>query len=46
MIPIFRGDEAIRIIHGEFPSINLIAFTQYDDNDSILALIESGAPDL
>ncbi|MFO8101968.1 MAG: response regulator transcription factor [Dehalococcoidia bacterium] len=42
-MPIMGGLEATRRIRKEFPDVNVLALTQYDDRDYIVPIIEAGA---
>ena len=42
-MPIMGGLEATRRIRKEFPEVNVLALTQYDDRDYIVPIIEAGA---
>jgi DNA-binding NarL/FixJ family response regulator len=42
-MPIMSGLDAIRRIRKEFPSIKVLALTQYDDSDYVIPVIEAGA---
>lgn len=42
-MPIMGGLEATRRIHKTFPSVKVLALTQYDDNEYVIPLIEAGA---
>jgi DNA-binding NarL/FixJ family response regulator len=42
-MPIMDGLEAIRRIHKEFPDINILVLTQYDDKDHVFPAIQAGA---
>ena len=42
-MPIMGGLEATRRICKEFPTIRVLAFTQYDDKEYVFPVIESGA---
>jgi len=42
-MPVMGGLEATRRIHDEFPSIKVLALTQYDDKEYVFPIIEAGA---
>ena len=42
-MPIMSGLDAIRKIRKEFPTIKVLALTQYDDSDYVIPVIEAGA---
>ena len=42
-LPGMNGIDAVKIIHGKFPSIRVLMQTVFDDNDKIFAAIRAGA---
>ena len=42
-MPVMSGLEATRFIRDEFPSVKIIALTQYEDKEYVFPMIEAGA---